>query len=314
MRPVGVASLIALVAALALPAPALAIDHVSLFVNPSSLGGKPGWRLSAAVPQREATGGEILGVTLSRKFLNGRAEEQHALRVPLRGVTTVSFDGRRGRWNVRNYVGPVLSANMRIVAMGPARARNDPYGCRGAFVQVPVALRGTFVLRTETAFFGTIRRVRLRGLVIFNSGGPVDCTSTTSVSCSPSTYLDAWSEDGTQSVRATPDSGGWLNLAFRDALPTTPVATGAWFHWMSVSQVEALAGQPPSVEVRVPPSLPITGAGTFTARETADSQTGACRTTTMRGTFTGTFRTRFAGWGVRSVTLDDSDASYRVSR
>lgn len=306
--------MLALVGALALPAPALAVDHVSLFVLPSTLGEKPGWRLSASVPAPEVSGGENLGVTLSRTFLNRRAEEKHALRASLTRVRTVSFDGRRGRWNVRDYLGSVLSVNMRIVATGGAQPRNDPFGCRGAFVAVPVALRGTFVLRTRTAFFGTIRRVRLRGLVIFNSGGPVDCMRTASVSCTPSASLSAWSTDATQMVSATPNSGGWLNVSFRDSAGSTPVANAAWYHLMSVSQLEPLDGQLPTLELRVPPSLPITGSGTFAAGETSEAPSGACRTTTVRGTFAGTFSTRFAGWGTRALTLNGSQASYRIDR
>jgi hypothetical protein len=307
--------LLALSGALVLPAPARAVDHVSLFVLPSSLGDKPGWRMSASVPAHEATGGEIVGVTLTRTFMNGRAEERHGLRASLRTVTTVGFDGRRGRWNVRDYIGPVLSANMRIVATGAARPGDDPFGCRGAFMEVPVALRGTFVLRTGTAFFGTIRRVRLRGLVIFNSGGPVECTRTASASCSPSTHLAAWSSDSTQSVSASSGSAGvGLSLAFRDPAGTTPVANAAWYHWMRVSQFEPLAGELPNLELRAPTSPPITGNGTFVARETSESSAGACRTTTVRGTFAGTFTTRFPGWGTRVLTLSGSQASYRVDR
>lgn len=314
MRPRGVASIVAVAGALAVPAPALAVDHVSLFVSPSRLGGAGGWRMTASVPSPEFLRGEILGVTLTRTFLNGRADERHALRASLRTVTTVSFDGRRGRWNVRDYVGPVLSVNMRIVATGAPRPRNDPFGCRGAFVEVPVSLRGTFVLRTRTAFFGTIRRARLRGLVIFNSGGPVDCTRTPAVSCSPSTRLSAWNTDSTETVAATTDSGGWLSLGFMDLAGATPVAGAAWFHWMSVSQVETIAGQLPTLELRVPSTLPIAGTGTFTAGETSESQSGPCQTTTVKGTFTGRFRARFAGWGTREVVLSGSQAAYRLDR
>jgi hypothetical protein len=314
MRRWGVVSILAVAGGLVLPAPARAIDHVSLFVSPTSLGAGPGWRLTASVPAPESTRGEILGVTLTRTFLNRRAEEKHALRSSLRSVTTVSFDGRRGRWNVRDYLGPVLSVNMRILARGAARPRSDPFGCRGAFVEVPVALRGTFVLRTGTAFFGTIRRVRLRGVVIFNTGGPVDCTRTPSTSCTASTQLMAWNTDSTQMVAATTNSGGWLSLAFRDPAGTTPVANSAWYHWMSVSELDPLAGQLPTLELRAPPSLPIAGAGTFTAGETAESVSGPCQTTTVSGTFAGTFSARFAGWGTRTVTLSGSRASYRVDR
>jgi hypothetical protein len=314
MRPWGVASVLAVAGALALPAPALAIDHVSLFVSPSKLAAGDGWRLSASVPAPESTRGEIVGVTLARSFLNGRAEERHALRASLRGVTSVSFDGRRGRWNLRSYVGPVLSVNMRIQAMGAAQPRNDPFGCRGAFVGVPVSLRGTFALRTSTAFFGTIRRVRLRGVVIFNRGGPVECTLPTTVSCRPSAQLTASSADATQTVVAARDAGGWLSVQFREAVASTPVANTAWYHVMSVSQVESLSGQLPTLELRVPQTLPISGAGAFTATTTAESSAGPCQTTTARGTFAGTFQTRFAGWGARAATLSGGQGTYREDR
>jgi hypothetical protein len=313
MRPWGVASILAVSGALALPAPAQAIDYVSLFVSPSALD-KPGWRLTASVPAPERLGGEIVGVTLRRTFLNRRAEEEHALRASVRTVRTVSFDGRRGRWNVRDYLGAVLRVNMRIVAVGAARPRNEPFGCRGAFVEVPVALRGTFVLRTQTAFFGTIRRVRLRGLVIFNTGGPVDCTRTAPVSCSPETQLSVWNTDGTQRVAASTLSGGWLHLGVSEPADATPVAYSDWYHWMSVSQFDAFAGQLPALELRAPSTLPITGTGTFTAGETSESHSGPCQRTTVKGTFSGTFRARFAGWGTREVALSGSQATYRLDR
>lgn len=307
--------MLALAGALALPAPALAVDHVSLYVSPSALAAGTGWRLSASVPAREfQRGGELLGLTLRRRFLSGRAEEMHALRAALSGVTTVTFNGRRGRWNVRNYVGPVLSVNMQIVATGVALPLRDYRGCTGAFVEVPVALNGMFVLRTQTAFFGTIRRARLRGVVIFNQGGPAGCPSTAPLGCAPFTSLNAWNAAATQSLHASPNGGGVLGISFRQTAGSTPIANPDWYHVMTVSQFAPLSGQLPTLAVRIPPSLPITGSGIFTAGETLESPPGSCSMTTVRGTFAGTFRTRFAGWGVRSLTAEVDQAAYVESR
>jgi hypothetical protein len=41
---------------------------------------------------------------------------------------------------------------------------------------------------------------------------------------------------------------------------------------------------------------------------------GPCRVTRMQGTFTGSFRARFAGWGVRTLDLTDGGASYTEAR
>ena len=49
-------------------------------------------------------GDEIVGLTLRRSFVGGRGEEQHALRAhPKR--TTISFDGRTGRWRTGEPAG-----------------------------------------------------------------------------------------------------------------------------------------------------------------------------------------------------------------
>jgi len=83
-----------LAGALCVPGTAFAVDHVSLFVSPSAVAGHPGWRLSASVPAREATGGEIVGVSLRR------GAESHDLRGVARRTRTVAFDGRRGKLEV----------------------------------------------------------------------------------------------------------------------------------------------------------------------------------------------------------------------
>jgi hypothetical protein len=313
MRPWGVASVLAVVAALALPAPALAVDYVSLFVSPSRLGGPEGWRLSASVPAPEFQGGEILGVTLTRSFLNGRAEERHALRATM-PAPTVAFDGRRGRWNIRNQLGPVLSVNLAIRARGAAQPLAQYRECTGAFAQIPVALSGRLVLRTQTGFFGTIRRVRLRGVVIFNRGGPVACTRTATTACAPSTSLTASSADAGATLYATSDRAGTLILTFREPVDSSNARGPVWYHLVTVTGFAPLVGTLPTLQVGVPPAFPLTGSGTFTGGPSADTTAGPCRLTRMRGSFTGSFRTRFAGWGVRTLTLSGGEASYSEAR
>ena len=94
-----------------------------------------------------------------------------------------------------NQVGPVLTANMAIRATGAAQPLAQYQQCTGAFAQVPVSLTGTFVLRTGTAFFSTIRRVRLRGLVVFNRAGPVACGPQVATACTAATWLSATTPD-----------------------------------------------------------------------------------------------------------------------
>jgi hypothetical protein len=310
MRPWGV-PVLAVAGALALPAPASAVDHVSLFVSPSALAAGPGWRLSASVPANEFVGRNALAITLLRSPPSGVLERHQLIaRLP---TATVSFNGRRGRWNVRNQLGPVLSANMAIVAMGAASPLERYLECSGAFAQVPVALRGTLVLRTQTTFFGTIRRVRLRGTVVFNRGGPVACERTTSV-CMPTTWFDAWTADGLAALYATPAAGGTLSLRFREQLRLATGVTADWYHVLSLTRFSPLSGTLPRLDVRAPAALPLTGAGSFTAGEATETTLGPCRVTRVQGTFTGSFRARFAGWGVRTLDLTDGGASYTEAR
>jgi hypothetical protein len=296
--------------ALSLPSPAHAIDHVSLFVYPSALGAGQGWRMSAVVPAAELR--TNIGVTLRRSIRNGASEEQHALR-GMTQVPTVSFDGRRGRWNLRNQLGPVLTANMTIRAQGAARPRTEQFGCRGAFTEVPVALRGTFVLRTGTAFFGTIRRVRLRGLVIFNQQAPVTCGGAQApASCMPSTHLQAATAGVSAGISASPDAGGWLNLSFREEVPSS---SAVWYHVAMLRGFAPLTGKLPTLEVRVPGGLVVQGSGVFRAGASEPAQPlGACRVTATLGVFDGTFQTRFAGWGSRTLTMSNNAALYAEAR
>jgi hypothetical protein len=286
----------AVAGALVAPASAAAADHVSLFVSPSALGG--GWKLSASVPAREFTGGEIVGVTLRR---TGRATESHDLRGNARSASTVAFDGRRGTWRVAGQVGSSLTVRMTIVPSGPARPVGQSFGCRGGFVQAPVTLRGRFVVRTGTRFFGTIRRSRLAGTIVFNDGGGLDCSALPTV-CSPSTQLRGL--HGLHGLTASPDDGGYLAVSFRQA-----VRGGAWYHRVELTGFDPLAFAGSTVTVRAPAGLPLAGAGTFTPGRTVESVVGGCGVATTTGTFAGLFRAHFTGWPSRTLVFGASDAA-----
>ena len=197
---------------------------------------------------------------------------------------------------------------MAIKSTGPPMPIGEAQGCRGAFAQVPVELRGTFVLRTGTAFFGTIRRSRLAGIVTFNQGGPVDCTPPGSASCPQSRTLSVSRRDA--ALLASSDSGGWASLSFADRrLSALDGAT--WYHVMWAVGFDPLAGTLPSIAVRLPGRLSIQGSGTFAAGQTSTETNGSCRTLSATGVFKGTFRARFAGWGARTLRLAGDRALYR---
>jgi hypothetical protein len=303
------AVLVAAGAALALPGRALAVDHVVLYVSPAKVGAGQlaPWNLSAAVVGAEAPAArETFGVSLKRTFLSGRAEELHGFRAaPGR---TVTFDGTTGRWVAR--FGSV-TIDMTIAATGPARPIAESQGCRGDLRSVPVTLRGSFVLRTGTPFFRTIRRQQLRGTVTFNPGGAVECGPVLSDECTPSTVLLASRQASnlrTSTLMLSPDAGGWLTFTFADhsALGSSG---STWNHVMRVERLgfSPLAGDLPRIAVRLRAALPVSGSGTFTAPPAIAEPSGACRRTAVVGSFTGTFRTRFAGWGARSSTFRASD-------
>ena len=289
-------------AALALPGSAAAVDHVTLFVAPPKLSAD--WKLSAAVVGATSpTGRETFGVTLTRTLANGRGEEQHGLRAAPAG--TVTFDGRRGRWQAR--FGAILTIGMTVTAAGPAQEIGESQGCRGAFARVPVVLSGTFVLRTGTRFFGTIRRVRLTGSATFNRGGPVDCTPAAATTCSSSTVLTALRQGAggpAATLLLSPDAGGWITLSVADRGGSLPAGV-TWYHVMRHERLgfDPLGGGPPTIGVRLPAALAVQGDGTFTASETSTGTRGACRTAEASGSFAGSFRTRFAGWGARAAVF-----------
>lgn len=276
---------------LAAPAPASAVGHVSLFLSPSAVGGHPGWRLSASVPAREATGGEIVGVTLARGV------ESHSLRGAARSSSSVAFDGRRGTW--RATVGSSLVVRMTIQPSGPPVPVRQSLGCRGSFVQLPVTLRGRFVVRTATRFFGTIRRSSLKGTAVFNDGGTLDCRPLPTV-CAPSTRLIA--SRGGDSLNATRDGGGYLGVSLRQE-----ARGGAWYHRVELLGFDPLAVSGASVAVRAPAGQPVSGSGTFTEARTVGAD--ACGISTVEGTFIGSFRARFTGWPSRTLVFGPSDVA-----
>ena len=290
-------------AAFALPGTAAAVDHVTLFVAPSKLSAD--WKLSAAiVGPTSPTGRETFGVTLTRKLANGRGEEQHGLRAaPTR---TVTFDGRRGRWQAR--FGGLLTIGMTVAATGPAQRLGESQGCRGAFARVPVVLRGTFALRTGTKSFGTVRRVRLTGSVTFNRGGPVDCAPAAATTCAASTVLTAvrYTASGpAATLLVSPDAGGWMTLTIADRGGSLPAGV-TWYHVMRLERLgfDPLGGGPPTIAVELPATLPVQGDGRFTGSETMTGSRGTCLTAETSGSFAGSFRTRFAGWGARAAVFE----------
>jgi hypothetical protein len=185
----GIVLIVAVAAALALPARGQAVGHVVLDISPTRIAApvsaraskqvRPrvkalaAWRLHGRVVGRDFYrfgDAEIFGVTLSRSFPDGRGEELHAFRAAPK--QTVTFDGQRGRWKAR--FGNALILSMEIAATGAQQPTDPPLSCRGAFAKVPVSLRGTFALNTGTKFFRTIRRVALTGVVTFAPTGLVE--------------------------------------------------------------------------------------------------------------------------------------------
>ena len=140
--------LIAVGAALVLPARAYAVDHVVLDISPTRIAAAvsakaskqerarvkalAAWRLDGRVVGRDFYrfgDPEIFGVTLSRSSPSGRGHELHAFRAA--PVQTVTFDGQRGRWEGR--FGNVLILRMEIAATGAQQPAEPPLPCRGAF-------------------------------------------------------------------------------------------------------------------------------------------------------------------------------------
>jgi hypothetical protein len=311
--------------AFALPARAHAVDHVVLDISPTRIAA-PGsvktskqerarlrqlapWRLDGRIVGRDfyrSGDAEIFGVSLTRSFSNGH--ELHAFRAA--PGQTITFDGERGRLQAR--FGKTLVVAMEIVATGAPHPVEPPLPCRGAFAAVAVRLRGTFVLRTGTRFFRTIRRVGLAGVLNFNSSGVVDCTPQPTTECGNSSTLSV-SKGADAGLLMSPDENGWASLSIADRSAASAGYT--WYHVMYALGSNPLSGQLPTIGAQLTGPLPIQGSGTFTAQQTSTEMDGACRSTSTTGTFNGTFRARFAGWGVRTVRLSPADyATYSEQR
>jgi hypothetical protein len=309
MRHRTIVLIVALGVALALPGRAHAVDHVVLIVPPTRIAALPAtrgaWMLSGRVVGPTSTGAtETFGVSLTRSFMAGRAEELHGFRAA--PAHTVTFDGERGRWDA--HFGTLLRVTMSITATGAQEPIGAAQGCRGALMRVPVELRGTFVLRTGTTFFKTIRRARLAGTVTFNPGGSIDCTAPAASSCTMDDILHANRRITVTSdamLLMSPSSGGWTSLVFADRAGASQA--GTWYHVMRVTGFNPLTHSPPAITVRLPSTLPIRGSGSFVPEQASTTQFGPCRTSTSSGTFNGTFRTQFAGWGARLLVLAPAD-------
>jgi hypothetical protein len=329
----GIVLIVAVGAALAVPARAHAGDHLVLDISPTrvatAVSAKASkqerarvkalapWRLHGRVVGRDfyrPGDAEIFGVTLSRSFPAGRGDELHAFRAAPK--QTVTFDGQSGRWEAR--FGNALTLRMEIEATRAQESSDPPLPCLGSFAKVPVTLRGTFVLRTGTKFFRTVRRVRLTGLMTFAPTGPVDCMPVVPGSaCGRSTTLSLshrLSGTSDAALLMSPDENGWTTLSVADRSAAS-AAGYTWYHVMYALGFNPLSGQLPTIAARLASPLPIQGSGMFTARQTSTETNGACSAVTTAGTFTGLFRARFAGWGARSIRFDPADdARYREDR
>jgi hypothetical protein len=155
----------------------------------------------------------------------------------------------------------------------------------------------------------------LTGLMTFAPPGHVDCTPVVPASaCGRSTTLSLshrLSGTSDAALLMSPDENGWTTLSVADRSATS--ASGyTWYHVMYALGFNPLSGQLPTIAARLASPLPIQGSGTFTARQTSTETNGACSAVTTAGTFTGFFRARFAGWGMRSVRFNPADdARYR---
>jgi hypothetical protein len=110
----------------------------------------------------------------------------------------------------------------------------------------------------------------------------------------------------------SPDENGWASLSIADRRAASAGYT--WYHVMYALGSNPLSGQLPTIAAHLTGSLPIQGSGTFTAQQTSTEVDGACRNTSTTGTFDGTLRARFAGWGLRTVRFSADHASYGEQR
>lgn len=276
-------------AALAMPANALAVDHVWLSLKAAKIGS--GWTLAGASASGDfyPNGKEVLGVTLNRRR-SATAVERHALRASL-ASPTVSFDGRRGRWRARGVKG-VLDVNMTIARSGEPVAVTEALTCRGELKRVAVALSGTFVVRTETKALKTVRRTRLAALLTYSDGGQVACAPVAG-GCENEEWLTA--ADRRQTSLVVSLARRTLSLSFLER---------AWYHVLERRQVQ-VTGELPTIRV----AAGALGSVTFTATKTVEGGSETCRIVSAEGTMSGSLTARFAAWGTR--TFRAASAQYR---
>jgi hypothetical protein len=290
-------------AALAAPGNAVAVDHVTLFVSPTTVS-QPGWKLSAAVAgPTERAARETFGISLTRKVRQRarggaarsprRADRHGLLRRPRRPLADALRHGCCDRHD----------PDRDRPSTGPRRVPGLPRRIRKRAGEAARQLRPQHwdeLLRDDPPPV-------LSGSVTFNRGGPVDCSAPAFEICSPSSLLTAVRQ-GSAGPAATlllsPDAGGWLTLSFADRGGKLPAGT-TWYHVMRAERLgfDPLAGRPPSIAVDLPAALAVRGSGRFAATETTQGTRGDCRRVTTTGTFAGSFRTRFAGWGARTVAF-----------
>jgi hypothetical protein len=286
-----------------------AADDVVLSLPPVALAHPPS-KLAAWSLEGGAGNGVSAWLNLRRSFRNARAQELHSM--AMTGSPSVAFDGERGSFEVE--LGHSLSVKMLITAMARTGTVVDCDGRR----RMPVDLRGRFILRTGTRFFGTIRRTHIRGVVYFNGEPPPDCTSP------PTIVVSSCPRGSTLFVN---QPAGLLGLSnFPPALPDTvstmlafgPISpeevTGSAPEWSHIMRVPTyrVQGKLPTLTVHMPASSPIQGSGTFTGRQTTETTQDGCHRVTTNGAFYGTFRTRFTGWGARSIHFESTQTAYEV--
>ena len=291
-----------LLVALALPAAAEAAPSTWLALDPTRVA--PGWTLKGSVVSAPSYGRDVVvGLTLGRQLAGGGGEE-HTLRAHGRR-TTISFDGRSGRWRANGQLGTVAAIDLRIRATGPSTAAGELLGCFAAFRQVRVRLTGTLVLRTGTRLFETIRRASLTGSVVYATQ-PVVCGPRPATVCDQSQSLGAGGPFA--SLNASPRL---LVVQFSEQARGAPAGV-RWYHVARVGGYDALTGAPPSLIVSAPARGPVRGRVTFSGGD-AEESSGPCPTTTYRGSATGTLRATFTGWGARTLRLNGSEAVYRTA-
>jgi hypothetical protein len=222
----------------------------------------------------------------------------------------VTFDGERGRWLAR--IGDAVAVTMTIAATGPAQPTEAPL-CSGDFVAVPVRLTGIFELRTGTKLFRTVRLRALSGVVRFSPSGAVDCLAAATAACDAASVLTVVHRDASADFTTLlmSPTGRWTTLSFAERRDTAVT----WYHVMELVGVDPVAGQLPTLSATLGPPLPIRGSGRFMASQTSRVAGGPCSIVSTSGSFAGTFRATFAGWGSRSVTFGGDDfARYTEQR